>query len=122
MKIQIINQEQNSIDFLVEREEGMYNNVNVTAEFTNEEIEGLTQGQIYQLAWDKVKHIVYRVFEQIEPLDEPENFIGFEVEPLPIPPEPEPIIVDEYIDEEKIAIAEAIIDLEHRISILEGGK
>jgi len=122
MKIQIINQEQNSIDFLVEREEGMYNNVNVTAEFTNEEIEGLTQGQIYQLAWDKVKHIVYRVFEQIEPLDEPENFIDFEVEPLPILPEPEPIIVDEYIDEEMIAIAEAIIDLEHRISILEGGK
>lgn len=122
MKIQIINQEQNFIDFLVEREKGIYNNVNVTAEFTNEEVEGLTQGQIYQLAWDKVKHIVYRVFEQIEPLNEEENFIGFEVEPLPIPPEPEPIIVDEYIDEEKIAIAEAIIDFENRISILEGGK
>lgn len=31
-------------------------------------------------------------------------------------------IIDEFIDEEKIAMAEAIIDLEHRISILEGGK
>lgn len=35
---------------------------------------------------------------------------------------PEPEIVDEYIDEEKIAMAEAIIDLESRISVLEGGK
>lgn len=122
MKITILNQEQNSIDFLIEREEGIYNNVNVTAELNDYEIEGLTQGQIYQLAWDKVKHIAYRVFNQIEPLDEEENFIGFEVENLPILPEPEPVIVDEYIDEEKIAIAEAIIDLENRISILEGGK
>lgn len=35
---------------------------------------------------------------------------------------PEPEIVDEPIDDEKIAMAEAIIDLNNRISILEGGK
>lgn len=120
MKIQIVKQEQNFIEFLVEREKGMYNNCNLTAEFNHYEIEGLTQNQINQLAWDKVKHVAYRVFNQIEYLDESENFIGFEVEPLPIPPEPEPIIITEPVDEEKIAMAEAIIDLENRISILEG--
>ncbi len=35
---------------------------------------------------------------------------------------PDPSIVNEPIDEEKIAMAEAIIDLESRISALEGGK
>lgn len=34
----------------------------------------------------------------------------------------EPEIVDEPIDEEKVAMAEAIIDLEFRLSQLEGGK
>ena len=41
------------------------------------------------------------------------------------PPEPEleePIIIDDEIDEEKIVMAEAIIDLENRLSELEGGK
>lgn len=42
------------------------------------------------------------------------------------PPEPEPeepiIIDDDEIDEEKIVMAEAIIDLENRLSELEGGK
>lgn len=120
MKIQIIKEGENFIEFLVEREQKMYNNCNLTTTFTNEEVEGLTEGQKYQYLWDKVKHVAYRVFNQIEYLDEPENFIGFEVEPLPIPPEPEPIIITEPVDEEKIAMAEAIIDLENRISILEG--
>lgn len=29
-------------------------------------------------------------------------------------------IIDEYVDDERVAIAEAIIDLEHRLSVLEG--
>ncbi|CAK7084082.1 hypothetical protein [Tissierella sp.] len=35
---------------------------------------------------------------------------------------PEPEIIDEYVDDEKVAMAEAIIDLESRLSALEGGK
>jgi hypothetical protein len=34
---------------------------------------------------------------------------------------PEPEIIDDIIDEEKIAMAEAIVDLESRLSALEGG-
>lgn len=34
---------------------------------------------------------------------------------------PEPEIIDEYVDDEKVAMAEAIIDLEMRLSKLEGG-
>ena len=33
-----------------------------------------------------------------------------------------PIIVDEPVDDEKVAMAEAIVDLDNRITILEGGK
>lgn len=35
------------------------------------------------------------------------------------PPEPDPVIITEPIDEEKAALAEAIIDFEERISKLE---
>lgn len=35
---------------------------------------------------------------------------------------PDPPIVNEKVDEEKIAMAEAIVDLESRLSKLEGGK
>lgn len=35
---------------------------------------------------------------------------------------PEPEIIDEPIDDEKVAMAETIIDLEARLSELEGGK
>lgn len=96
MKIQIINETPTHIDFLVEREQGMYNNVNMTAEFYDGEKHGLTQGQVYQLAWDKVKPIPYRVFEQIMPLEENERFIGFNVEPLPIIEQP---IIEQPISE-----------------------
>lgn len=96
MKIQILNETPTHIDFLVEREQGMYNNVNVTAEFYDGEKEGLTQGQVYQLAWNKIKPTAYMVFNQIMPLEENERFIGFEVEPLPIIEQP---IVEQPISE-----------------------
>ncbi len=93
MKIQIVKQEDDLIEFLVEREEGTYNNCNLTALLTSDEIEGLTEGQILQLAWNKVKHIAYRVFNQIEPLNEDENPIGFhfgDLPPIPPPPPSQP--------------------------------
>jgi hypothetical protein len=42
----------------------------------------------------------------------------YKVEDRPIV---EPEIIDEYVDDEKVAMAEAIIDLEARLSVLEGG-
>lgn len=120
MKIIILEETENSIEFLVERERGIYNNCNPIATLYPHEVKGITKGQIYQLAWDKVKHIAYRVFNEIEPLDEGENPIGFHFEALPVPPLPDPVIVDEYVDDEKIAMAEAIIDLDARLRKLEG--
>ncbi|WP_333638223.1 hypothetical protein [Tissierella praeacuta] len=48
-----------------------------------------------------------------------ENNKLIDVIPTDQPPAPEPEIVDEYVDEEKVAMAEAIIDLESRIAELE---
>lgn len=49
-------------------------------------------------------------------LDDNDNFIN-----IISLPKPKPQIIDEPVDEEKIAMAEAIIDLESRLSKLEGG-
>jgi hypothetical protein len=92
----------------------MYNNCNLIAEIQPYETDGLTQGQIYQLAWDKVKVIAYRVFNEIMPLDEIEKPIEFSFEPLPIPPEPEPIPLQPGIED-------YIVDLDYRISTIELG-
>jgi hypothetical protein len=84
LKITIVKQKANQIEFLIEREQGMYNNVNVSATFTDEEIVGLTQDQIKTLAYNKVKDIAIRVFAQIEPLNEVENPVGFNLVELPV--------------------------------------
>ncbi|MGJ0848201.1 hypothetical protein ACR77J_16035 [Tissierella praeacuta] len=48
-----------------------------------------------------------------------ENNKLIDVIPTDQPPAPEPEIVDEYVDEEKVAMAEAIIDLESRLTEIE---
>ncbi len=114
MNIKIIYAKTDMIEFFVERENGTYNNCNLTSTLSPHEIEGLTQEQVNQLAWDKVKHIAYRVFSQIEPLNEPENFIGFEVESLPISPPAEPGPVQPNMED-------FMLDLDFRLSLLELG-
>jgi hypothetical protein len=84
MKITIVRQEQNRIDFLIEREQVMYNNVNVSATFTDDEVLGFTDNQIKTYAYNKVKNIAIRVFAQIEPLSEMDNPIGFSLVDLPM--------------------------------------
>lgn len=81
MRIEILEQNENSIKFLIEREQGTYNNTEEIAHFTVAEIEGLSANEIKTYAWYKVKPIVIRVFEQIEPLDEADNPIGFTLVP-----------------------------------------
>ena len=127
MKIQILKQEAHQIDFLIEREEGTYNNVNVSATFTDDEIQGFTEDQIKTLAYNKVKDVAIRVFTQIEPLTESENPVGFKLVKLPVVEQPQ-VIIEELIDEEKAFMAEAIIqmsteleNLKQEINILKGG-
>ncbi|MHB8065015.1 MAG: hypothetical protein ACYDG2_20750 [Ruminiclostridium sp.] len=81
MKIQILNQNQNRFEFLVEREQGMYNNCNLSITLADVEVQELTDDEIKTLAWLRVKSTAIRVFEQIEPLNEPDNPIGFELIP-----------------------------------------
>ncbi len=50
MKITILNQKQNSFELLIEREQGMYNNCNLSIELTENDIEGLSQDEIKTLA------------------------------------------------------------------------
>ncbi len=83
MKIEIVTQKQNNFEFLIEREQGMYNNCNLSIELTEKDIEGLSQDEIKTLAWLRTKPTAIRVFEQIEPLDEPDNPIDFKlIEPI----------------------------------------
>lgn len=81
MKITLLRQEQNNIEFLVERENGTYNNCNLLIELSESETQGLTENEIKTLAWLRVKPTAIRVFEQIEPLNESDNAAGFELVP-----------------------------------------
>lgn len=81
MKIQILEQENNKVHFLIEREEGMYNNVNVISEVTDLEVVGLSEDEVKTLAYLKVKPIAVKVFSQIEPLNEGDNPVDFELVP-----------------------------------------
>lgn len=81
MKITIMNQNKNCFEFLIEREQGMYNNCNLAVELTNGEVQDLTEDEIKTLAWLRVKPTAIRVFEQIEPLDEQDNSVGFTLAP-----------------------------------------
>jgi hypothetical protein len=86
MKIEIKSKSADHIEFFVEREKGQYNNVNINIELIHAETDALPDAQVNQWAWERAKPTVYAVFNRIEPLDEPENFLDFEVEPIPVDP------------------------------------
>jgi DNA-directed RNA polymerase subunit L len=118
LKITVLKQEQNQIDFLIEREQGTYNNVNVSAIFTDEEISGFSENQVKTLAYNKVKDIAIRVFEQIEPLDEVDNPVDFSLVELPVV-EQTPVVVADMPSQIEVEFAEYVIATEDRIAELE---
>lgn len=79
MKIIInsISADNTEIEYLIERELGTYNNIVETVKLTTAEIAGLTVDEIKTLGFKRIKHVAVRVFEQIEPLAETDNPIGF---------------------------------------------
>lgn len=81
MEITIVSQNDINFEFLIEREQGMYNNCNLFIELTGDEVQGLSANEVKTLAWLRAKPTAIRVFEQIEPIDEVDNPIGFELVP-----------------------------------------
>lgn len=79
MKIAIKAQHGNELTYLVEREKGTYNNITESVIVKN--TSGLDENEIKTAGWLMIKPIALRVFETIEPLDEPENPIGFKLIP-----------------------------------------
>ena len=77
MKITVLNQEGNTLTYLIERKQGQYNNIVEPITLTN--TEGLTDDEIKTLGYIKLKPLAKRVFEVIEPLDEVDNPIDFEI-------------------------------------------
>lgn len=114
MKIEMIKnvgENPREITFFVERERGRYNNCRIDVTLEAEDMEGLKTEQINQLAWNLASPTAYRVFGSIEPLDEPERFLGFKVAPLPVAPtEPTQMDVENFL-----------LELEFRVLALEMG-
>lgn len=79
MKITVLNQEGNTLTYLIEREQGPYNNIVEPITLTN--TEGLMENEIKTLGYIKLKPLAKRVFEVIEPLDEVDSPIDFEIVP-----------------------------------------
>lgn len=79
MKISILEQNGTTFEYLIEREKGHYNNI--VERITLESVDGLSADEIKTLGFIKLKPIAIRVFEAIEPLDEIDNPVGFEIIP-----------------------------------------
>lgn len=81
MIVKISNQITKGYELFIEREKGIYNNCNLSVDLSQTDVHGLTDNEIKTLAWLRVKPIAIRVFEEIEPLDEKDNPIGFKLVP-----------------------------------------
>lgn len=79
MKITVLGQEGNTLTYLIEREQGQYNNI--VEQITLTDTEGLSQDEIKTLGFIKLKPLAKRVFEAIEPLDESDTAEGFNLIP-----------------------------------------
>lgn len=66
-----------TLEYLIEREQGTYNNIVESVTFNSAEISGMTEDEIKTFGYIKLKSLAKRVFEAIEILNEPDNPVGF---------------------------------------------
>lgn len=74
-------QDDRIIEYLIEREQGQYNNIVETVILPISELVGLSEDEIKTLGYLKIKPTAVRVFAEIEPLSEIDNPVDFELVP-----------------------------------------
>lgn len=110
------------IEYLVEKEEGVYNNIVETILIPISETNDMDDDEVLTLGYDRIKQLAIRVFSAIEYNDEDDNPVGFKIKRKPIPeptvyvPDPLESLVPSFMELEKaeyiVKLVDALIELE----------